>query len=181
MRPAGRLAQSRLSALLLLLAGTSARATTVAPLELSQLVTNADRIAVARVEKQEARWTSGRSAIVTQVTLRITQGLKGPLRAGERVEVLREGGELEGTGMLVEGAAQFATGETVLVFLEQRGRGTWTVGMAQGKLRIETRGGRRVLSRDLAGLHFSGRAPAPLTTLDAVLRAIAALASQEQR
>ena len=159
----------------------AAQATVIAPLDLSALVAAADRIAVARVESQAARWTAGRSAIVTEVVLRVEQPVKGELRAGERVKLLREGGELDGVGMLVEGAARFVPGEEVLVFLEQRGGDSWTVGMAQGKLRVQTQGARRVVTRDLAGLELLGPVPSMPPSLDEVLRAIAAAASQEKR
>ena len=157
-----------------------AGATSMAPLALPQLAAAADRIAVARVERQVAEWTAGGSAIVTRVTLRVEQAVKGKLRAGERLEVLSEGGEVAGAGMLIEGAARFTPGEVVLVFLEQRGAGSWTVGMAQGALHVETRNGERTVRRDLAGLRLLGPAAPVPRTLDEVLSAIAASAPEQR-
>ena len=168
-------------ALLLLGAGAPALATVIVPLCLAELVSRADRIAVAKVEGQVAEW-AGDGAIVTRVTLRVEEPVKGAVRAGDRLELLREGGELENIGMRVEGAARFTVGEEVLVFLEQRGGSTWTVGMAQGKLHVASVAGRRMVTRDLSGLAFQSR-PAPdaaLSTgaarpLDEVLGAIATM------
>lgn len=157
-----------------------AAATVAVRLDLAGLVARADRIAVGRVARQEARWAAGHDAIVTEVTIDVARSVKGSLSPGDRVVVLREGGELGDVGMRVEGAARFAPGEEVLVFLERRGDGaTWTVGMAQGKLRIETVGGKRYVRGDTRGLTFlpggpatSSPAPRPL---DDLLEEIAAL------
>lgn len=159
---------------LLLLSGLMARdagATLIAPLDLHGMVSQADDIAVGRVESQRARWTTDHTAIITEVTLRVERGVKG-VRDGERITLLREGGEVDGMGMLVRGAARFEPGEEVLVFLERRD-GTprqkrlsappagprWTVGMAQGKMRITAIGGRRIALRNIDGLAFLGRPP----------------------
>jgi hypothetical protein len=76
--------------------------------------------------------------------------------------VRREGGEVDGIGMKVIGAARFSVGEEALVFLERRGAALWTVGMAQGKLRVAVVDGRKVAIRDLAGLAFvAPAAPEP--------------------
>ena len=50
--------------------------------------------------------------------------------------VRREGGVVDGLGMRVYGAANFAVGEEVVVFTETRGNASWTVGMTQGKLHV---------------------------------------------
>ena len=110
-----------LGALLLLscLVPRDAGATLIAPLDLRGMVSQADDIALGRVESQRARWTADHTAIITEVTLRVERGMKG-VRDGERITLLREGGEVDGMGMLVRGAARFEAGEEVLVFLERR-------------------------------------------------------------
>ncbi len=134
-----------------------AHATLVVPLDLAGLVEHSDRICVGKIESQVSRWTSNRDAIYTDFTLRIAQVMKGSGAAGETVIVRREGGEVGGMGMRVTGAANFTVGEEVVVFLEQRGgpRGAlYTVGMAQGKMRIDTVDGKKVAIRDLSGVAF---------------------------
>lgn len=181
-----------LGALLLLsaLVPRDAGATLIAPLDLRGMVSQADDIAVGRVESQRARWTADHTAIVTEVTLRVDRGIKG-VRDGERITLLREGGEVDGMGMLVRGAARFEPGEEVLVFLERRD-GTprqaqrssalvagsrWTVGMAQGKMRITSISGRRMAVRNIDGLAFLGRPPEEpaVRPLDELLTEIATL------
>jgi hypothetical protein len=54
----------------------------------------------------------------------------------------------------VFGAAQFAVGEEVVLFVEKRGAASWVVGMAQGKLRVvlQPDGTRQVAAPDLTGI-----------------------------
>jgi hypothetical protein len=151
----------RAAAVALIAASAPARATVVVPYDLDQLTDHADRVVLARVESSQAHWTSDHSAIVTDVVLRVEVPLKGGLRAGDQVTVRREGGEVDGLGMRVAGAARFAVGEEVVAFLERRGAYTWTVGMAQGKLHVAELDGRRVVVRDTAGLAFARRVERP--------------------
>ena len=55
----------------------------------------------------------------------------------------REGGSVDGVGMRVYGAASFAVGEEVVLFIERRGAASYTVGMTQGKLSVIRRQRRR--------------------------------------
>ena len=168
-----------------LLMAAEAEATMVMPLDLDALIDGAERIAVARVESQEARWTADHGAIYTEVTLRVMQPLKAPggqaaeMAAGNLVTVRREGGVVGNVGMRVAGAPQFSEGEEVLVFLERRGAALWTVGMAQGKMRVAMLDGRRVAIRSTAGLGFlkpqAAEAPEPMVrTVDEVIARVAA-------
>ena len=137
-----------------------ARASVALPLGLDDLVGHAERIAVARVESMEARWTASHDAIYTDVTLRLVRPLKGEGKAGDTVTVRREGGVVDGIGMRVWGAASFSAGEEVVVFLERRGAALWTVGMSQGKLRVEETNGRKMAIKQNAGLTWlRGHAP----------------------
>ena len=152
---------------------TSAAASVVLPLDLPSLVGRADRIVVGRVEGQEARWTSDHRAIYTDVTVRVGESWKGDSRPGDVVVVRREGGEVDGVGMKVIGAAVFAPGEEAVLFLERRGAALWTVGMAQGKLRVETVDGRRMAYHYVAGLEGAANEPAVRPLAD-IARAVAA-------
>jgi len=132
----------------------------VAPLDLPSLAQQASDVVVGRVESQSARWTQDHSAIFTEVTVRVSQSVKGISKAGDAIVLRREGGEVGGLGMLVTGAARFTVGEEVVLFLEKRGAALWTVGMAQGKLHVAVIDGRKVAIRDVGGLGFVAP-PAP--------------------
>jgi hypothetical protein len=135
----------RLTLLTLLMLAASARATTLAPLDMKALVQRADRVLLAKVESQVARWTEAHDAIYTEVTLRVVRAYKGAARPGETVVVRREGGSVDGIGMRVYGAASFEPGEEALVFVEKRGAASFVVGMTQGKMRVEIIDGQRMV------------------------------------
>src|SRR5262249_21744048 len=78
---------------------------------------------------------------------------------GASVTVRQLGGELGGRGTAVEGAARFAAGDEVLLFLRPRSDGTFApVGMVQGVFRVERDAGGGVAAyvRDLRGVGFAG-------------------------
>ncbi len=60
-----------------------------------------------------------------------------------------------------------------MLFLERRGAALWTVGMAQGKLRVETVDGRRMAYHYVAGLEGAANEPAVRPLAD-IARAVAA-------
>jgi hypothetical protein len=115
-----------------------AHATVLVPLDTRALTERADRVVLGNVESQVSRWTDDHQAIYTDVTIRVEKTYKGALKPGDTVVVRREGGVVDGIGMRVYGAAAFAAGEEVLVFVENRGGAAYTVGMTQGKLRVLT-------------------------------------------
>jgi len=166
-----------------------ARATTLVPLDLPALTARAERVVLARVERQEARWTGGRDAIYTDVVLRVERSYKGDTKAGEEIVVRREGGNLDGVAMMVYGAPVFSVGEEVIVFSERRGPANWVVGMTQGKLPIArdvATGARMVRPPDLSKVEMlpnaSGRRPIdrirPLEEVEAEIGAL--VAAQQQ-
>lgn len=143
-----------------LLVSSGARASVLAPLDLPSLVAHADRVVVGTVESEVSRWNAAHNAIYSDITVRVGRALKGDAQGGDLVTVRREGGEVDGVGMRISGAAHFAAGEEVLLFLERRGAAYWTVGMAQGKMHVAVVGGRRLVYRNTAGIEFLS-APAP--------------------
>jgi hypothetical protein len=134
-----------------------ARATVLLPLDTEALATRADRVVLGVVESQQAHWTSDHQAIYTDVTVRVTRSYKGALATGARLVVRREGGNLDGVGMRVFGAAEFAVGEEVLLFVETRGSASYTVGMTQGKLHVTTGDdGVKRVAADVSAVSFVG-------------------------
>lgn len=124
----------RLLALLITLIALPAGATVVERFDLPQLVAAAELIVVGEVESTRAAWRGGR--IITTVTIAQPHALKGASAGPVELEVL--GGTVDGLAQSVKGMASFATGERVTVFLRRNTAGAWrTVGLSQGKLRVE--------------------------------------------
>jgi hypothetical protein len=132
-----------------------ARATVLVPLDTEALTARADRVVLGVVESQQAHWTTDHQAIYTDVVVRVSKSYKGTLTPGARVTVRREGGSLDGLGMRVFGAADFAVGEEVVLFIETRGGASYTVGMTQGKLHVFAGSdGQKRVAPDLSAVAF---------------------------
>jgi hypothetical protein len=113
-----------------------AGATSLLYRDVPALTRASDAIVVGRVVKTESRWTSDHRRIVTDVTLEVSESLKGA--PGSTVVVRQAGGQIGEIGQRVDGMASFARGEEVLVFLTQRPDQSFLLsGMAQGKYRVE--------------------------------------------
>jgi hypothetical protein len=154
--------------LVALFAPVGASATTALARSLEEMAELADVVAVGTVEAVEPFWIGNR--IRTRVRIATASVLKG---GGDGVLwVETDGGELDGVGQRVGGAARFTPGERVAVFLEafpERAERVFrVVGMAQGKLRVEAgAGGAEVVRDDLSGLFLV--APDALGTLRPVM------------
>lgn len=105
-------------------------------LAVGELAAAADVIVVGRVLDRASRFEGTR--IFTRVRVQVDTVLKGAPGAVVAVDVL--GGEVDGIGQKVSGMAAFEPGEQVALFLAARGEVFETVGLAQGKLRIESDG-----------------------------------------
>ncbi len=114
----------------------TALATTQVAADLPTLSREADAIVQGRVLSTRARLTMDGRRIVTDTTVAVVDSLKGSLK-GE-VVVMQPGGEVGDLGQRVEGAATFAVGEEVVLFLERKSDTRFGVlGMSQGKFRLE--------------------------------------------
>jgi len=143
---------------LALLASVVAHATVLQPLDTEALTTRADRVLLGVVESQTAHWTGDHQAIYTDVVVRVTKSYKGAATVGEHITVRREGGSVDGVGMRVFGAPNFAVGEEVLLFMELRGGASYTVGMTQGKLHVSVdASGQKQVAADLSAVDFIHR------------------------
>lgn len=144
-----------IGALVLVRAAAPAGATTVFHLDTPALVRGSDDIVLGTVGSTRSFWNDGRTAIVTEVTVSISDVLKGEAQA--TVTLTQPGGEVDGMRYQIPGSPVFHEGEEVLLFLWEDSRGRAQVnGLAQGKFEVRTdaASGERVLSRQLPGLAF---------------------------
>lgn len=128
------------SLLMGLAAVSVASAATVRQLSIKQLTSAAQLILRGRVEAAPAAWHGGR--IFRSARIDTAQVLKGPLKAGQPVEVLLPGGVVGDVGQWVPGAPDLKAGEEVLLYLEKRPLGWVVVGFYQGAFTLERDGNR---------------------------------------
>jgi hypothetical protein len=90
--------------------------------------------------------------------VRVAGALKGA--AGKEIVVRHLGGVVHGIGQKVFGEAGLASGEEVVLFLRRIQGGYRTVGMAQGKFRVEVepKSGERHAVQELQGLALARKA-----------------------
>jgi uncharacterized protein YndB with AHSA1/START domain len=140
------------AALALLACAAPAFATTVVPMDTRALVARSHDIVIAEVAEVRSRWTADRSSIVTDVTLRVTETLKGA--AAAELVLTQPGGEVEGFRYSIEGSPRFVPGEETLLFAwRDRGGVPQVSGLAQGKFEIrrDPATGARAVRRTLPG------------------------------
>lgn len=117
---------------------TAAHASVMLAMDFPALVHDADHIVVGTVESQVSRWDE-RGRIVTDVTLRVEETMKGDRGTGETLVVTHAGGAIGEVGAHIEGEARFYVGERALVFgANARSVRPFvrTVGMSQGVFEI---------------------------------------------
>ncbi len=119
------------------------------PIDDDALAARAEAIVVATVL---SRASSPQSADLSHYGLQVERVLQGPLEVGPLDVTVVGSADREADGALVvPGAPRFADGERVLVFLERRGDGAWSVGqMVLGAFHLrEALGGGTLALRDL--------------------------------
>jgi len=182
------------AALALGMCGLSAepvRAAVVRALDLGQLTARSQHIVIAVAESEHARWDSPHEHIVTDVTLKVEQSLKGGAAPGSQLVATRLGGKLPTLALTVPGAETFELGKRALVFLytSEPSRELRVVGMAQGVMPIDTRDGTAVVIPGAGGAELvqdgpdGTLAPAPgalqnAQPLDAMVREIRRLVAR---
>jgi hypothetical protein len=128
----------------LLIVPTLAAATTFIQQPFPEAVSDAPVIVRGKIggSTVDSGRTGGDSGqrLYTYYELRVTEPLKGDLQGQEKLTMREMGGAKGGVGMHVAGAAQFTTGEEVVVFLNDRNSdGTYDVrGMMMGKYNLRT-------------------------------------------
>jgi hypothetical protein len=119
------------AALMLALIAASAFATTVAKLNLEQLVKRADIIVQGQVQSVYSQWDEERHLVFTYVSIRVDESIKGSNRRS--VLIRQVGGTVGTVQMSIAGVPQFRTGEAAIVFLKHQDDSTFqVVGMSQG-------------------------------------------------
>jgi hypothetical protein len=110
-------------------------ATTVARLNLEQLVQRADLIVQGHVETVYSQWDEERRLVFTYISIRVDEPLKGERR--QSVLIRQVGGTVGTIQMSIAGAPQFKSGEMAIVFLKHQDDRTFqVVGMNQGLYKI---------------------------------------------
>jgi hypothetical protein len=98
-------------------------------------VAASDLILVGRVISVASAWAADHSAIYTDSELAIDEIWKGSAD-GDRIVVRTPGGTVGTIAAKIDGSAEFAVGESVLVFLKRSGSAFEPVGMRFGKYEI---------------------------------------------
>ena len=131
----------------LLWAAIASATTFIVPSD-ENLIADADAIVTGSIEGSYAREVD--HSIETVYQLRLQSVLKGGLRVSEVVDVVSPGGLYGDHGQLVDGSAQFAKGDQVLLFLARRGKAFEPWNLALGKFSfVKAENGERLLVRDL--------------------------------
>lgn len=133
-------------ALTCLVAGASAQ---VRPLTLDDLCRNATRIVAGEVTKLSSRFEGTR--IVTDVTMRLTETLKG--RAAPRVTFKIPGGTVGGLTLNVSETPTFTKGEQAVVFLRPGNVPCDVYGWFRGKYSVVNGRVRELKGRTATKLH----------------------------
>ena len=124
-----------LSLMLAGLAALPAGATQMRHLDTRALVRGSNDILVGTVESVRSYWDTSRQHILTDVTVRVSESLKGA--AGATLTLTQVGGEVDGLRYDIEGSPRFTAGEEALLFVWRDARGRAQVnGLAQGKFDI---------------------------------------------
>lgn len=137
-----------------------ASATLSLAVSLPELVQEAEHVVVAEAVDSNVH-RDHLHRIVTDVTFRVEENLKGSSRAGGTLEVRRLGGVIGDIGLRVEGEPSFRTGNRYLLFVQRfrSGGPLRPIGMSQGVLRIERQSGIDVAIPSLGGLGLRQRGP----------------------
>ncbi len=138
-------------------ADTLARATTVQPLELQDLVKKAHHIVAGKVRNSRTYWSDNRKLIFTSYTIEVDESLKG--RPPRTFELTTIGGKIGDLELQVSGMPSFAKDENVVVFTESSGPYEVVMGLGQGKFTVEN----GEVFNEVNGLSFpDGRPASPM-------------------
>lgn len=158
--------QLRLLAVLALFA-TSAFGTVVKHETLDDMARRVPVIARGRALRSFAAWDEGRRGISTWTEFSVSDAIKG--KPGSIILIKQPGGEVEGIGQMVAGAAKFREGEDCLLFLEptpNEANSYLVSGLSAGKIVMTEVKGFPTAVRDTSGIAFAR--PASKTVAEVV-------------
>ncbi len=127
----------RLVTLLLLSLATSAvRATTITPASFNDLVDSAREIFIGETVARQSRWidTPQGQAIVTLVTFRVVESLKGGIQTQTSLEFL--GGTVGDVTLAIPDMPQFNVGDRDILFVGNRNAVSPLLHMGYGRFRV---------------------------------------------
>ena len=127
------------------------------PGDVAAMTAASDAVVRAQVVRQSSAFGAGGGQIFTTVVMRPLETWKGEPGQAE-IRVLVPGGEAEGLSQITQGAAVFKDGEEVVVFLDRRAAGVYSIHkLALGKFAVGAPAGlpKRAL-RDRSGLECQG-------------------------
>jgi hypothetical protein len=134
-----------------MLCSNSALATTFVPRPLPDQVQETATIVRGQIGAHTSDWVVSDDhsrRIFTIYQLQVKEVFKGDTGANGTIRIRELGGEKDGVGMQVSGAAQFAQGEDVVVFLgPENSDGSYDVlGLESGRYSIQVRDGQECLA-----------------------------------
>jgi len=128
-------------------------------LSFAEMTDNSELVVAGNVTRTWADWDPDHKYIWTHYELAVSAAYKGS--SGQTVDIAEPGGERDGMGMIVSGAAGYRVGESVLVFLSRMPNGYLrTSGLGQGKYLVDPGG------RVHGQANFKTDAAGAVTTLD---------------
>ncbi|MFO0597728.1 MAG: hypothetical protein U0228_20645 [Myxococcaceae bacterium] len=149
----------RWSALAVALASLAASATVVVYETIDDMARRVPVIVRGKVARSVSGWDDAHRRIWTWTEVVVSDSIKG--KASGIVLVKQPGGEVEGIGQAVSGAARFSPGEECVLFLEpapDEAGAFRPSGLAAGKVSIVTELGQTSAVRNTDGLAFAAPA-----------------------
>ncbi len=119
----------------LVIAASSASASTFIAMSPEELVKSAEDVVVGYVLETYTHWNAERTKIITEVHVAVEEAVLGEPAGTVVIRTL--GGEIDGMVSEVHGYPKFQPNERVLIFLKQRDDGlAHVVGYSQGHYRV---------------------------------------------
>ena len=150
---------TRRSVFILLLAtlfSVPATATTVLKLSLEKMALSSDLIVHGSVTRVEVVAVNGNERhLRTDVTIAVRDMIKGD-RGTKELTLKLIGGKRGKWAMQIPGMPSFTQGEEVVLFLEKTDVSYALTGLGQGKFSVQTKDGKKMVRRNLSGMHFMG-------------------------
>ena len=146
----------RYGALALALVSAVASASVVIHETFEEMARRVPVIVRGHVNRSVAAWDNEKHTIWTWTELTVTDPIKG--KPGSIVLIKQPGGEIDGIGQAVAGAATFHEGDDCLVFLEHAPQETtafMVTGMSAGKILMTQWKGLPAAMRDTSGIAFA--------------------------